>query len=90
MFLSPNVWRVTIRRISCQDIIEEVTSNYIRENIWSAPEELLLRFEATSSGPLLREEFEARKSFLYDQVDSVVKIQVCESPTTVTASSPVF
>ncbi|XP_052599487.1 ras GTPase-activating-like protein IQGAP2 isoform X2 [Peromyscus californicus insignis] len=58
-----------------EDIIEEVTSNYIRENIWSAPEELLLRFEATSSGPLLREEFEARKSFLYDQVDSVVKIQ---------------
>ncbi|KAK7811684.1 hypothetical protein U0070_022327 [Myodes glareolus] len=58
-----------------EDIIEEVTANYIRENMWSAPEELLLRFQATSSGPTLRKEFEARKSFLNDQVESVVKIQ---------------
>lgn len=58
-----------------EDIIEEVTANYIRENLWSASEELLDRFGATSSGPILREEFEARKSFLYDQEESVVKIQ---------------
>ncbi|KAI4021746.1 IQ motif containing GTPase activating protein 2, partial [Homo sapiens] len=58
-----------------EDIIEEVTVGYIRENIWSASEELLLRFQATSSGPILREEFEARKSFLHEQEENVVKIQ---------------
>ncbi|ERE81588.1 ras GTPase-activating-like protein IQGAP2 [Cricetulus griseus] len=58
-----------------EDIIEEVTANYIRDNIWSASEELLSRFGATSSGPILREEFEARKSFLHDQLESVIKIQ---------------
>uniref|UniRef100_A0A2K5DDQ2 IQ motif containing GTPase activating protein 2 n=1 Tax=Aotus nancymaae TaxID=37293 RepID=A0A2K5DDQ2_AOTNA len=60
---------------SSWDIIEEVTVGYIRENIWSASEELLLRFQATSSGPILREEFEARKSFLHEQEENVVKIQ---------------
>ncbi|XP_072870771.1 ras GTPase-activating-like protein IQGAP2 isoform X4 [Chlorocebus sabaeus] len=58
-----------------EDIIEEVTVGYIRENIWSASEEMLLRFQATSSGPILREEFEARKSFLHEQEENVVKIQ---------------
>ncbi|XP_073933357.1 ras GTPase-activating-like protein IQGAP2 [Castor canadensis] len=58
-----------------EDIIEEVTAHYIRQNMWSASEDLLLRFQATSSGPILREEFEARKSFLGEQVGNVVKIQ---------------
>nr|XP_008539665.1 PREDICTED: ras GTPase-activating-like protein IQGAP2 [Equus przewalskii] len=65
-----------------EDIIEEVTANYIREKMWSASEDLLLRFEATSSGARLRKEYEARKSFLYEQEEHVVKIQVCELPTT--------
>ena len=50
--------------------------------MWSASEDLLLHFQATSSGPLLRKEYEARKSFLYEQEEHVVKIQVCDSPTT--------
>ncbi|XP_055454336.1 ras GTPase-activating-like protein IQGAP2 [Psammomys obesus] len=58
-----------------EDIIAKVTADYIRESMWSASEDMLLRFQATSAGPILREEFEARKSFLYDQVDSVVKLQ---------------
>ncbi|XP_070090759.1 ras GTPase-activating-like protein IQGAP2 isoform X2 [Equus caballus] len=58
-----------------EDIIEEVTANYIREKMWSASEDLLLRFEATSSGARLRKEYEARKSFLYEQEEHVVKIQ---------------
>nr|XP_031529268.1 ras GTPase-activating-like protein IQGAP2 [Vicugna pacos] len=58
-----------------EDIIEEVTTDYIREKMWSATEDMLLRFQATSSGPLLRKEFEARKSFLYEQEEHVVKIQ---------------
>lgn len=58
-----------------EDIVEKVTSDYIRENLWSASEDLLLRFEATNSGPILREEFKARKAFLYKQVENVVKIQ---------------
>ncbi|XP_012880687.1 PREDICTED: ras GTPase-activating-like protein IQGAP2 [Dipodomys ordii] len=58
-----------------EDIIEEVTANYIRQHLWSAPEDLLLRFQDTTSGPSLREEFEARKSFLGDQIGNVVKIQ---------------
>lgn len=69
--------------------MEEVTSDYIREKLWSASEDLLVCFEATTSGPALREEFEARKAFLYEQTESVVKIQVRESPTTVTESCPV-
>lgn len=89
MLLSPDVWRVTLRCLSRQDIVEEVTSDYIREKLWSASEDLLVRFEATTLGPALREEFEARKAFLYEQTESVVKIQVRESPTTVTESCPV-
>ncbi|KAM5264227.1 ras GTPase-activating-like protein IQGAP2 [Ctenodactylus gundi] len=58
-------------------IIEEVTLSYIREKMWSATEDMLLRFQATSSGPMLREEFEARKSFLHTQEENVVKIQAC-------------
>lgn len=65
-----------------QDIVEEVTVRYIREKMWSASEDLLLRFQATSSGPMLKAEFEARKSFLSDQEENVVKIQVRESPQT--------
>lgn len=82
MLLLPDVWSVTIRNISCQDIIKEVTANYIREKMWSASEDMLLRFQATSSGTLLRKEYESRKSFLYEQVEHVAKIQVCDSPTT--------
>ncbi|XP_010617416.1 ras GTPase-activating-like protein IQGAP2 [Fukomys damarensis] len=58
-----------------EDIVEEVTVGYIREKMWNASEDLLLRFQATSSGPMLREEFEARKSFLHGQEENVVKIQ---------------
>lgn len=50
--------------------------------MWSAPEDFLLRFQDTSSGALLRKEYEARKSFLYEQEEHVVKIQVCDSPAT--------
>ncbi|XP_054992245.1 ras GTPase-activating-like protein IQGAP2 [Sorex araneus] len=58
-----------------EDIIGEVLANYIREKMWSASEDLLLRFQATSSGPKLREEFEARKSYLNEQEKHVIKIQ---------------
>nr|KAF6489712.1 IQ motif containing GTPase activating protein 2 [Molossus molossus] len=58
-----------------EDIVEEVTAGYIREKIWSASEDVLLRFDSTTSGPFIRKEYEARKSFLYDQEDNVVKIQ---------------
>ncbi|KAM9253748.1 ras GTPase-activating-like protein IQGAP2 [Dugong dugon] len=58
-----------------EDIISEITASYIREKIWSASEDLILRFKSTPSGHRLSEEFEARKSFLYDQEASVVKIQ---------------
>ncbi|KAK1345173.1 hypothetical protein QTO34_013883 [Cnephaeus nilssonii] len=58
-----------------KDIVEEVTTGYIRERMWSAPEDFLLRFQDTRSGSLLRKEYEARKSFLYEQEKHVVKIQ---------------
>ncbi|XP_059999130.1 ras GTPase-activating-like protein IQGAP2 [Lagenorhynchus albirostris] len=58
-----------------EDIIEEVTADYIREKMWSATEDMLLRFQAATSGPLLRKEYEARKSFLYEQEEHVIKIQ---------------
>ncbi|KAB0399538.1 hypothetical protein E2I00_000171, partial [Balaenoptera physalus] len=58
-----------------EDIIEEVTADYIREKMWSATEDMLLCFQAATSGPLLRKEHEARKSFLYEQEEHVTKIQ---------------
>ncbi|XP_023376178.1 ras GTPase-activating-like protein IQGAP2 [Pteropus vampyrus] len=58
-----------------EDIIKEVTANYIREKIWSASEDMLLHFQTTSSGTLLRKEYESRKSFLYEQEEHVAKIQ---------------
>uniref|UniRef100_A0A452RN65 IQ motif containing GTPase activating protein 2 n=1 Tax=Ursus americanus TaxID=9643 RepID=A0A452RN65_URSAM len=64
------------------DIVEKVTTDYVREKMWSASDDLLLRLQATSAGSLLRKEYEARKSYLYEQEKPVVKIQVCEPPTT--------
>ncbi|XP_037657712.1 ras GTPase-activating-like protein IQGAP2 [Choloepus didactylus] len=58
-----------------EEIIEETTKNYIRDKMWTASEETVLRFQATSSGAQLKQEFETRKSFLYDQEENVVKIQ---------------
>ncbi|XP_012577218.1 PREDICTED: ras GTPase-activating-like protein IQGAP2 [Condylura cristata] len=58
-----------------EDIIEERTVDYIRQKMWSASEDMLLRFQATSCGPQLWQEFEARKSFLHDQEKHVIKIQ---------------
>uniref|UniRef100_A0A8C0RVS7 IQ motif containing GTPase activating protein 2 n=1 Tax=Canis lupus familiaris TaxID=9615 RepID=A0A8C0RVS7_CANLF len=58
-----------------EDIIEEVTTDYVREKMWSASDDLLLRLQATSAGSLLRKEYEARKSYLYEQEKHVVKIQ---------------
>ncbi|KAB0345717.1 hypothetical protein FD754_022643, partial [Muntiacus muntjak] len=58
-----------------EDIVEDITADYIRENIWSATEDMLQRFQATTSGPLIRKEYEARKAFLYEQEEHVVKIQ---------------
>uniref|UniRef100_A0A8C2NSY0 Ras GTPase-activating-like protein IQGAP2 n=1 Tax=Capra hircus TaxID=9925 RepID=A0A8C2NSY0_CAPHI len=58
-----------------EDIVEDITADYIREKIWSASEDMLQRFQATTSGPLIRKEYEARKAFLYEQEKHVVKIQ---------------
>ena len=82
MLFSLDVWSVIIRNISYQDIVEDITADYIREKIWSASEDMLQRFQATTSGPLIRKEYEARKAFLYEQEKHVVKIQVCESSPT--------
>ncbi|XP_076995508.1 ras GTPase-activating-like protein IQGAP2 isoform X2 [Tamandua tetradactyla] len=58
-----------------KEIIEETTKKYIREKMWTASEDMILRFQATSSGPQLKKEFESRKSFLYDQEAKVLRIQ---------------
>uniref|UniRef100_A0A452RPP1 IQ motif containing GTPase activating protein 2 n=1 Tax=Ursus americanus TaxID=9643 RepID=A0A452RPP1_URSAM len=58
-----------------EDIVEKVTTDYVREKMWSASDDLLLRLQATSAGSLLRKEYEARKSYLYEQEKPVVKIQ---------------
>lgn len=50
--------------------------------MWSASGDLLLRLQATSAGSLLKKEYEARKSYLYEQEKPVAKIQVCQPPTT--------
>uniref|UniRef100_A0A8C4PG15 IQ motif containing GTPase activating protein 2 n=1 Tax=Equus asinus asinus TaxID=83772 RepID=A0A8C4PG15_EQUAS len=76
--------------LMAKEIEVGITANYIREKMWSASEDLLLRFEATSSGARLRKEYEARKSFLYEQEEHVVKIQVCELPTTSYRKNKIF
>ncbi|XP_006889891.1 PREDICTED: ras GTPase-activating-like protein IQGAP2 [Elephantulus edwardii] len=58
-----------------EDIIFKVSTDYIREHLWSASEDLINRFKSTSSGKLIYEEFEARKAFLYDKEPYVTKIQ---------------
>ncbi|XP_058512393.1 ras GTPase-activating-like protein IQGAP2 isoform X3 [Ochotona princeps] len=58
-----------------EDAVERVTREYIREQMWSASQDSLLRFQSMRLGPALREEFEARKSFLHGQEENVVKIQ---------------
>lgn len=58
-----------------EDIVEKVTTDYVREKMWSASGDLLLRLQATSSGSLLKKEYEARKSYLYEQEKPVAKIQ---------------
>ncbi|XP_034870567.1 ras GTPase-activating-like protein IQGAP2 isoform X3 [Mirounga leonina] len=60
-----------------EDIVEKVTTDYARKKMWSASDDLLLRLQATSAGSLLRKEYEARKSYLYEQEKHVVKIQAC-------------
>ncbi|CAK6444329.1 unnamed protein product [Pipistrellus nathusii] len=57
-----------------KDIVEEVTKDYIRERLWSAPEDIL-RFKDTRLGSIISQEYEARKSFLYEQEKHVIKIQ---------------
>ncbi|XP_004413451.1 PREDICTED: ras GTPase-activating-like protein IQGAP2 [Odobenus rosmarus divergens] len=58
-----------------EDTVEKVTTDYVRKKMWSASDDLLLRLQATSAGSLLRKEYEARKSYLYEQEKHVVKIQ---------------
>ncbi|XP_027970362.1 ras GTPase-activating-like protein IQGAP2 isoform X3 [Eumetopias jubatus] len=58
-----------------EDTVEKVTTDYVRKKMWSASDDLLLRLQATSAGSLLRKEYEARKSYLYEQEKRVVKIQ---------------
>uniref|UniRef100_A0A8C7AFJ3 IQ motif containing GTPase activating protein 2 n=1 Tax=Neovison vison TaxID=452646 RepID=A0A8C7AFJ3_NEOVI len=58
-----------------EDIVEKVTTDYVREKMWSASGDLLLRLQATSAGSLLKKEYEARKSYLYEQEKPVAKIQ---------------
>ncbi|XP_047585555.1 ras GTPase-activating-like protein IQGAP2 isoform X1 [Lutra lutra] len=58
-----------------EDIVEKVTTDYVREKMWSASGDLLLRLQATSAGSLLKKEYEARKSYLYEQEKHVAKIQ---------------
>ncbi|XP_012658200.1 ras GTPase-activating-like protein IQGAP2 [Otolemur garnettii] len=64
-----------LNRDEIEDIVEEITIGYIRENIWSASEDMLHRFRAASTGNPLMEEYEARKSFLYEHEANVVTIQ---------------
>lgn len=60
-----------------EDTIRGVTEGYMREKIWSASDDMLLQFGASSLGPLLFKEFEDRKSFFQEQEENVVKIQSC-------------
>uniref|UniRef100_A0A8C6X7K2 IQ motif containing GTPase activating protein 2 n=1 Tax=Naja naja TaxID=35670 RepID=A0A8C6X7K2_NAJNA len=53
----------------------EITSNYNREQLWFANEDLIIQLQAKARGFLVRKKYKERKAYLQAQEPSVIKIQ---------------
>ncbi|XP_039219977.1 ras GTPase-activating-like protein IQGAP2 isoform X1 [Crotalus tigris] len=58
-----------------QKIVSEITSNYNREQLWFANEDLIIQLQAKAKGFLVRKKYKERKTYLQAQEPSVIKIQ---------------
>ncbi|XP_026573639.1 ras GTPase-activating-like protein IQGAP2 isoform X3 [Pseudonaja textilis] len=58
-----------------QKIVSEITSNYNREQLWFANEDLIIQLQAKARGFLVRKKYKERKAYLQAQEPSVIKIQ---------------
>ncbi|XP_032070317.1 ras GTPase-activating-like protein IQGAP2 isoform X1 [Thamnophis elegans] len=58
-----------------QKIVSEITSNYNREQLWCANEDLIIQLQAKARGFLVRKKYKERKAYLQTQEPSVIKIQ---------------
>uniref|UniRef100_A0ABM5FTN1 Ras GTPase-activating-like protein IQGAP2 isoform X1 n=1 Tax=Pogona vitticeps TaxID=103695 RepID=A0ABM5FTN1_9SAUR len=58
-----------------QNIIEQITSDYKREQLWFANEDLIIQLQAKARGFLFRKKYKERKAYLQSQEPSVIKIQ---------------
>uniref|UniRef100_A0A7M4E8P7 IQ motif containing GTPase activating protein 1 n=1 Tax=Crocodylus porosus TaxID=8502 RepID=A0A7M4E8P7_CROPO len=63
-----------------QSTISGVTAAYNREQLWLANESLITKLQACCRGYLVRQEFNARLSFLKKQVPAITCIQVMKVP----------
>ncbi|XP_072848768.2 ras GTPase-activating-like protein IQGAP2 isoform X1 [Pogona vitticeps] len=58
-----------------QNIVEQITSDYKREQLWFANEDLIIQLQAKARGFLFRKKYKERKAYLQSQEPSVIKIQ---------------
>ncbi|XP_019387765.1 PREDICTED: ras GTPase-activating-like protein IQGAP2 isoform X3 [Crocodylus porosus] len=58
-----------------QKIVEQVTADYNREQLWFANENLIVQLQAQARGFLIRKSYKERKTYLQNQEPSVIKIQ---------------
>lgn len=58
-----------------QNIVSQITSDYNREQLWFANEDLIIQLQAQARGFLVRKKYKERKAYFQSQEPSVIKIQ---------------
>ncbi|XP_054254116.1 ras GTPase-activating-like protein IQGAP2 [Indicator indicator] len=58
-----------------QNIVEQVTADYNREQLWLANENLIVQLQARARGFLVRKNYRERRAYLQNQEPSAIKIQ---------------
>uniref|UniRef100_A0A8D0H7B2 IQ motif containing GTPase activating protein 2 n=1 Tax=Sphenodon punctatus TaxID=8508 RepID=A0A8D0H7B2_SPHPU len=64
-----------LTREEIQNIVEQVTADYNREQLWLANEKMVVQLQARARGFLVRKYYEERRAYLEKQEPSVIKIQ---------------
>ncbi|XP_060617620.2 ras GTPase-activating-like protein IQGAP2 isoform X1 [Anolis sagrei] len=60
-----------------KNIVNQITSDYNREQLWFANEDLIIQLQARARGFLIRRKYKERKAYLQTQEPSVIKLQAC-------------
>nr|XP_008101137.1 PREDICTED: ras GTPase-activating-like protein IQGAP2 [Anolis carolinensis] len=60
-----------------KDIVNQITSDYNRKQLWFANEDLIIQLQARARGFLIRKKYNERKAYLQTQEPSVIKLQAC-------------